>query len=65
VYGAFSAKLLLQTFYCGFKEKRDFLPIPILELAHALREHDHLPSEHLHNYIELFLPHPFLPLVLT
>ena len=63
--GTFSAELLLLTFYSEFKGKYYLLPMPILELAHALRELDHLPSDHLHHYIELFLPHPFLPLVLT
>jgi len=38
-------RLLASNFYCEFKEKKYSLAIPILELAHALRELNHLPSK--------------------
>jgi len=45
-------------FYCEFKEKKNLLAIPILELAHTLRELNHLPSKLMLDYSVLFLPLP-------
>jgi len=52
--------LFLQTiasdFYCEFKVKKYLLAMPILELAQALRELNHLPSELMPHYGVPFPP---------
>jgi len=52
----FFYRLFASDFYCESKEKKYLLATPVLELALALRELNHLPSKLMLYYGILFLP---------